>query len=272
MDLPHTLYFANFRVVDVIDILIVAVLLYELYKLTRGTAAVKMFWVIAIIFAIWKVAAYFQFTILSELLGELISVGIIAIIVLFQPEIRKFFTYIGDRRLLHFFSVKFGKQTTTDSFTREIEAVQEACRHMSNSKTGALIIFARHTPIDDFLNTGKVVDALPSSDLLENIFFKDSPLHDGAVIIKKHRIAAARCILPVSKNQSLPQGVALRHRSALGSTELTDALAVVVSEQTGTISFCKNGQMTHDITPSTLRMLLIENLTAEQKHSKKTSE
>lgn len=272
MDWPLVLSFINFRVIDALDILIVAILLYELYRLTRGTAAVKIFWVIAVIFMIWKVVAYFHFTMLSELLGELINVGIIAIIILFQPEIRKFFIYISDRRLLNFFSDKFGKQADTDAFTAEIEAVQEACRHMANTKTGALIIFARRTPLDDFLTTGEVLDALPSSDLLENIFYKNSPLHDGAVIIKNHRIAAARCILPVSKNRNLPQEVALRHRSAIGSTELTDAIAVVVSEQTGTISLCKNGQMIRDITPSTLRQMLIENLAEEQKHPSKPNE
>ena len=145
----------------------------------------------------------------------------------------------------------------------EIEAVKSACRHMSANMTGALIIFARQTPLDEFLNTGEVIDAKPSAELLENIFFKNSPLHDGAVIIKDHRIAAARCILPVSKNRDLPQEVGLRHRSALGATEFTDAIAVIVSEQTGNISICHNGQLTRDYTSSTLRQALEEMLTKE---------
>ena len=138
--------------------------------------------------------------------------------------------------------------------------MREACQEMAETKTGALIIFARQTPLDDYLSTGETIDAKPSAELLENIFFKNSPLHDGAVIIKDHRIAAARCILPVSKNKNLPQEVGLRHRSALGSTEFTDAIAVIVSEQTGTISICKNGQMTRDLTPSDLRQLLLTDL------------
>lgn len=263
MDWSQALHLVNFRVVDVIDILLTAVLLYELYRLTKGTAAIKMFWVIAVIFIVWKVAVYFQFTIMSELLGKLIDVGILAIIILFQPEIRKFFIYIGDGRLLHFFSDKFGRPSGTGAYAEEVEAVQEACRSMSDSKTGALIIFQRNTPLDDFLNTGETLDARPSANLLGNIFFKNSPLHDGAVIIKNHRIAAARCILPVSKNRSLPQGAGLRHRSALGSTELTDAVAVVVSEQTGIISVCKEGRMTRGLTPATLRHLLIQYLEEE---------
>ncbi|MDD6184612.1 MAG: diadenylate cyclase CdaA [Bacteroidales bacterium] len=255
--------FIDFRIVDVLDILIVAVLLFELYKLTKGTAAVKIFWMLALIYVIWKVVAFFHFTMLSDLMGELINVGVLAVIILFQPEIRKFMLYIGDGRLMRFFSERFAKQSKKTDYAKEIEEVKEACRHMSATKTGALIIFARQTPLDEFLNTGELIDAKPSAELLENIFFKNSPLHDGAVIIKNHRITAARCILPVSKNRDLPQEVGLRHRSALGATEFTDAVAVVVSEQTGNISVCHNGEMTRDLTSSTLRQMLDEILTKE---------
>ena len=257
------LNFVDFRIIDVLDILIVAVLLFELYKLTKGTAAVKIFWVLALLFVIWEVVSYFHFTMLSALMGEIMSVGVLAIIILFQPEIRKFLLYIGDGRVMHFFSERFAKQTKTSAYTEEIEAVKSSCRHMSATKTGALIIFARQTPLDEFLNTGEVIDAKPSAELLENIFFKNSPLHDGAVIIKDHRIAAARCILPVSKHRDLPQELGLRHRSALGATEFTDAIAVVVSEQTGNISICHNGELTRDYTSSTLRQALEEMLTKE---------
>lgn len=255
--------FIDFRIVDVLDILIVAVLLFELYKLTKGTAAVKIFWMLALIYVIWKVVAFFHFTMLSDLMGELVSVGVLAVIILFQPEIRKFLLYIGDGRLMRFFSERFVKQSKKTNYAEEIEAVKEACRHMSATKTGALIIFARQTPLDEFLNTGELIDAKPSAELLENIFFKNSPLHDGAVIIKNHRITAARCILPVSKNRDLPQEVGLRHRSALGATEFTDAIAVVVSEQTGNISICHNGEMTRNLTSSTLRQMLEEILTKD---------
>ena len=263
MGILATLSFIDFRIIDVLDILIVAVLLFELYKLTKGTAAVKIFWVLALLFVIWEVVSYFHFTMLSALMGEIMSVGVLVIIILFQPEIRKFLLYIGDGRVMHFFSERFAKQSKTSAYTEEIEAVKSSCRHMSATKTGALIIFARQTPLDEFLNTGEVIDAKPSAELLENIFFKNSPLHDGAVIIKDHRIAAARCILPVSKNRDLPQEVGLRHRSALGATEFTDAIAVVVSEQTGNISICHNGELTRDYTSSTLRQALEEMLTKE---------
>ena len=263
LDLAAIFSFVSFRIVDVLDILIVAVLLFELYKLTKGTAAVKIFWMLALIYVVWKVVAYFHFTMLSDLMGELVSVGVLAVLILFQPEIRKFLLYIGDGRMVHFFSDRFAKQNKNSAYVEEIEAVKSACRHMSANMTGALIIFARQTPLDEFLNTGEVIDAKPSAELLENIFFKNSPLHDGAVIIKDHRIAAARCILPVSKNRDLPQEVGLRHRSALGATEFTDAIAVIVSEQTGNISICHNGQLTRDYTSSTLRQALEEMLTKE---------
>lgn len=263
MTLAAIFDFVSFRIVDILDILIVAVLLFELYKLTKGTAAVKIFWMLALIYVIWKVVTYLHFTMLSDLMGELVSVGVLAVLILFQPEIRKFLLYIGDGRVIHFFSDRFAKQHQTSAYVKEIEAVKSACRHMSANMTGALIIFARQTPLDEFLNTGEIIDAAPSAELLENIFFKNSPLHDGAVIIKNHRIAAARCILPVSKNRDLPQEVGLRHRSALGATEFTDAIAVVVSEQTGNISICRNGTMTRDLTSSSLRQMLEEILTKE---------
>lgn len=261
--LPEALSFINFRIIDIIDILIFAVVLFELYKLTKGTAAVKLFWVLFSFYLAWKVIAFCHFTLLSGLLGELIDVGIIAIIILFQPEIRKFLLYIGDGRFVHFFSDKLVKKVAKDVYVTEIDAVREACHEMSLTKTGALIVFARETPLDEFLSTGEKLDAYPSAELLENIFFKNSPLHDGAVIIKNHRIAAARCILPVSSNPNLPQEVGLRHRSALGSTEMTDAIAVVVSEQTGTISICQHGTMTRKLSAAELRQMLFENLTKQ---------
>ncbi len=135
MDLAAILNFLEFRIIDVLDILIVAVLLFELYKLTKGTAAVKIFWVLALIYVVWKVVAYFHFTMLSDLMGELVSVGVLAILILFQPEIRKFLLYIGDGRVVHFFSDRFAKQSKSSIYSEEIEAVKKACRHMSATMT-----------------------------------------------------------------------------------------------------------------------------------------
>ncbi|MEG2071225.1 MAG: diadenylate cyclase, partial [Bacteroidales bacterium] len=194
------LNFINFRIIDVLDIFLVALLLFELYRLLKGTTAVRIFWGIASIFVIWKIVYYLQFTMLSEILGQVISVGVIALIVLFQPEIRKFLLYLGNSRFTKFANSLRGKKGNVGEFEEEIDSITRACKRMSSSKTGALIVLARTTPLVDFLNTGEKIDALVSRELLENIFFKNSPLHDGAVIIKNHRIAAARCILPVSKD------------------------------------------------------------------------
>ena len=261
MTLAAIFEFVSFRIVDVLDILIVAVLLFELYKLTKGTAAVKIFWMLALVYVIWKVVAYFHFTMLSDLMGELVSVGVLAVLILFQPEIRKFLIYLGDGRIVRFFSDRFAKQSKTSTYTEEIEAVKSACRHMSATKTGALIIFARQTPLDEFLNTGEVIDAKPSAELLENIFFKNSPLHDGAVIIKNHRIASARCILPVSQKTNIPGHYGLRHRAAIGVTEVNDCIALVVSEETGSISMVVNGEI-QTVKASELKELIEKELRA----------
>lgn len=251
--------FIKFRITDAIDILLVAVLLYEFYKLLKGTAAVKIFLGIAILFVIFKLAGLFHLVILSEIMGQVISVGMIALIVVFQPEIRSFLLLLGNTKFIKLLSGKFNRKYNPQHYHEDIEAVVRACKRMSVSKTGALIIMVRETPLDHFLNSGEKLDARVSRELLENIFFKNSPLHDGAVIIKNHRIAAARCILPVSKAENLPTDLGLRHRSAIGATTLTDALAIVVSEQTGQISVCKEGNLTRDISPIVLQQILTED-------------
>ena len=261
MELAAIFNFIHFRIIDVLDILIVAILLFELYKLTKGTAAVKIFWVLALIFVIYEVVSFFHFTMLSDLMGELINVGVLAIIILFQPEIRKFLLYIGDGRLVRFFSDRFTKQNKHNEFSEEIEEVKVACRHMSATMTGALIIFAKKTPLDEFLNTGEEIDAKPSAELLENIFFKNSPLHDGAVIIKDHRITAARCILPVTQKTNIPGHYGLRHRAAIGVTEVNDCIALVVSEETGIISMVTGGEI-RTINPTELRENIEKELRA----------
>ncbi len=255
--MPDALSFLNFRIIDVLDILIVAILLYELYKLTKGTAAVKLFWIIALFYVVWKAVAYLHFTLLSELLGEVINVGILAIIILFAPEIRKFLLYIGDGRLLRFFNEKLGRKEDTNAYQEEIEAVRDACHNMSATKTGALIIFARKTPLDEFLQTGKMLDARPNSELLENIFFKNSPLHDGAMIISNNKITAAACILPISHDLDIPKEFGLRHRAAKGISQETDALSIVVSEETGSISAAYNDVLKAHISAEELEHILM---------------
>lgn len=260
MDSPIALGFLKFGINDLVDILLIAILLYWLYRLLRGTGAVKIFWGVFIIFIVWNIASYYHLTMFSGLLGQIFSVGLIALIIIYQPEIRKFLAYIGNTRLTRFFKVHRKKKLSAEDYSEDIDSIVRACKRMSNSQTGALIILARATPLYDYLETGERIDSLISRELLENIFFKNSPLHDGAVIINNHRIAAARCILPVSHEENLPTDLGLRHRSAIGATQLTDALAIVVSEQTGQISLCKQGVITRDISPTVLNQMLKKEL------------
>lgn len=248
--------FIHFGIVDVIDILLFAVLLYQLYKLLRGTAAIRIFFTVVILFLLWKLMSVFHFRLLTSLMRQVISVGVIALFIIFQPEIRKFLLMLGNAKAVRFFSGRFHKNDVTKLAAEEIHNIVRACRRMSESKTGALIVLEKDTPLDEIIATGEHLDAIISRELIENIFFKNSPLHDGAMIIKNHRINSARCILPVSKRDDLSTDLGLRHRSAIGVTVLTDAIAVVVSEQTGNISLCQGGNLTHDVSPLVLEKTL----------------
>ncbi|MCQ2263200.1 MAG: diadenylate cyclase CdaA [Bacteroidales bacterium] len=245
--------FITFGLADVVDILLFAIILYYVYKLLRGTAAVRIFWVIVILYVLWKLLSALHINMMSAIIGQIISVGVIALFIVFQPEIRKFLLMISNTRLLKLF--RFHKKEDT-LFLPEINAVVRACRRMSDSKTGALIVFEKDTPLEEPIATGEKLDAIVSRELIENIFFKNSPLHDGALIIRNHRIAAARCILPVSDREDISTDLGLRHRSAIGVTVLSDAVVVVVSEQTGSISLCRAGDITHGISPVVLETML----------------
>lgn len=260
MTLLAALDFIKFTVTDFVDIILVGIILYELYTLLKGTAALRILWAIVIIYIIWKLTTLFQLTLLSQILGQVISVGVIALIIVFQPEIRKFLLYFGNNKFIKMISGRFHKKVDSSAYKEEINKVVRACRRMSNTKTGALIVFAGKTPLIDIIETGERLDAIVSRDLIENIFFKNSPLHDGAIIIDNQKIVAARCILPVTKDDKLPSNLGLRHRAALGATVLTDATAVIVSEQTGQISLCQKGEITYDISPIVLEQMLTEAL------------
>jgi uncharacterized protein (TIGR00159 family) len=197
---------------------------------------------------------------LSEILGQFISVGVIALIVVFQPEIRRFLLLLGtpgfiskkSKRFI-FWRINIGNENMLN-----IDPIIQACQKMSHSKTGALLVIAKKNELQTYVNTGEIIEANVSMQLLENIFFKNSPLHDGAVIIVNNRIRAARCILPVSGNRNISHDLGLRHRSAMGITEQSDAISIVVSEQTGMISYCKRGELNLNIQPSQLKDYLEE--------------
>jgi len=248
------------RWLDIIDILLVALMLYELYNLVKGTAAINILIGIIAIFLIWRLVKVLEMELLSEILGAFISVGFIALIVVFQPEIRKFLLLLGNPSFIRKKNRRFlfWRINYSNDENLKIDPIVQACFRMANSKTGALIVIGKINELEEYVATGELIDARISEQLIENIFFKNSPLHDGAMIILNDKITAASCILPVSKNENLPVEVGLRHRSGVGITEKSDAIAIVVSEQTGKISWCKNGELLVNVLPSKLKSLLEE--------------
>jgi len=234
----------NFGIVDFIDVILVALLLYYVYKLVKGTVAINIFIGIVIIYIIWKLTQALQMQLLSNILGGFISVGMFALIVVFQQEIRKFLLMIGSTNLSgkgkFFKSLKFIKSDTISE--TDVESIIAACNKMGASKTGALIVIERQNNLDFLTNTGDEMNIKVTQPIIESIFFKNSPLHDGAAIIEGNIVKATRVILPVSNETNIPMRFGLRHRAAVGISEKTDALAIAVSEETGQISYLKNGE------------------------------
>lgn len=236
--------FLNLRILDIVDIVFVAILLFYMYKLVKGTVAVNIFVGLVIVYLIGKLTQVLQMELLSSVLGEFIGVGMFALIVVFQQEIRKFLLMIGStnftqrKKLLS--QLRFVKDDT--QISTNIKAIVRACEAMGNTFTGALIIIQKSTNLDFVKNTGDIMNIEINQPILESIFHKSGPLHDGAVIVEDNKIIATRAILPVSNDRSIPLRFGLRHRAAVGITEKTDALALVVSEETGQISFLKDGE------------------------------
>jgi len=247
------------RVVDALDILIVALLVYYIYRMARGTNVMLIFWALLILLAAWRVADALGMRLLGAILSAVASVGLIALVVIFQPEIRKFLLFLGTKTQLDeslWKRIRFWRRQQQNRNTISYEAYVGACMHMSQSKTGALIVFKRRNEVEELINTGERIDALASSALIEALFFKNSPLHDGAVIAHGNSLLAARCILPVTSRLDIDPNLGLRHRSAIGVTEQLDVLSVIVSEETGAISYAIGGQIHHDISPVELRQAL----------------
>jgi len=250
--------FINFSFVDILDILMVTFILYQVYKLIKGTAAMNIFIAIILFYVIYLIVRALKMELMSMILGQFIGVGMIALIILFQQEIRRFLLHIGTRymtRSRNSFIRKFFHGKNIES-TAIAQIIAEACSNMSKKNTGALIVIGRTSSLQIYVETGDIIDAQMNIRLLENIFFKNAPLHDGAVIILNNNIFAARCVLPASENMNIPADFGMRHRAALGITEITDAIVVVVSEETGRISYVENGKIENNITPDRLRSLL----------------
>ena len=239
------LNFLDFRITDLIDILLVAILLFYLYRLVRGTVAINIFLGIVIIWAFWKGTQLLDMRMTSSLVGGFMQVGIIALIIVFQQEVRKFLLVLGStniankRRYIKHFKFLRQEGISTDL---DVDALLGACENMGRNGTGAILVVERDTSLDFIRSSGDSMQIEVNRPIIESIFFKNSPLHDGAAIIKGNYIVATRVILPVSRERSIPQRFGLRHRAAVGITERTDALALVVSEETGLISYIKNGE------------------------------
>ena len=254
--------FIHIRFLDLLDIILVAFLFYQLYRLVRGTIAINIFVGIFGVYLFWLLVKALNMELLSSILGQFIGVGVIALIIVFQQEIRKFLLILGGRyrtKQWRFFNKYFSKETKKwdDAVLAEIVS---ACESMSETRTGALMVFVRKSELGAVIETGDTLNADISARLLGSIFFNNSPLHDGAVIIAENKIKAARCILPTTENIYLPAKYGMRHRAAVGMTEKTDALTVVVSEETGEISLSVEGELLSGLRPEELHTRLDLNL------------
>lgn len=235
--------FLDFSFLDALDIFLVAILIYYTYKLLKGTVAINIFLGIAFIFLIWKITQILKMEMLSNILGYLLSGGVIALIIVFQQEIRKFLLMIGTTnvtsRTQFLKQLKFLKSEIT--LETDSDTLLSACQKMSKTKTGALIVIERTNSLDFLIKTGDNMNAEINEVLLESIFYKNSPLHDGATIIRDNYVVATRVILPISDSINIPSRFGLRHRAAFGVSEKTDAVCLLVSEETGEISYIKDG-------------------------------
>lgn len=253
-----------FGIKDLVDILLVAFLMYQCYKLVRGTGATNIFIGIIVFIVVWFLVTHiFHMELLGAIFDSVFSVGAIVLIVIFQNEIRRFFSQLGSSknwRLWGRLTKIFRSNKGEDQITVPVIKIVLACRNMARVKTGALIVIGRKANLSEFIDTGEHINAEVNTRLIENIFFKNSPLHDGAMIIVENRIVAAGAILPVSRNPDIPRYLGLRHRSALGITEKTDALCIIVSEETGTISMAVDGEFILNVTAEQLERLLTDKL------------
>lgn len=254
--------FITIRFLDILDIVMVALLLYQLYRLIKGTVAFNIVIGLFSLYLFWLVVRALNMELLGSIMGQFIGVGVLALIVVFHPEIRKFLVFIGTNynvnKLLSLDKLfSDGKHKTIN--TEQIDELVDACISMSKSKTGALIVITGISDLNDQVSTGEKMNARISSSLIRTLFFKNTPLHDGAVIVRGNRIAAAGCILPLTQKE-LDKSLGLRHRAAVGITENTDAICLVVSEERGSISFAKKGELKRRISKEVLTSLLEENI------------
>ena len=255
--------FLQLSLADILDILLLALLIYIVFRWIRGTSAMSIFVAIISLYVIRVIVSAFNMRLMTNIMETVLDVGVIAVIVIFQPEIRKFLMrlgsrYMNSRRGKALMDRILGKdrRTSNTSNTEAVNDLAEACRRMSEDKTGALIVLAHKASLEEIISTGDRIDAAIHRRLITNLFFKNSPLHDGALVIAGERIVAARCTLPITERVNIPANFGMRHKAAIGITEETDADAIVVSEETGKVSFVKGGTVTPIQNINELKLLL----------------
>jgi uncharacterized protein (TIGR00159 family) len=249
--------FVKFGIKDLIDILLVAYLLYQLYRLMKDSGSINIFIGILVFIGCWVIVSQvLEMRLLGSIFDKLVSVGVLALIVLFQDDVRKFLVTVGSHRRWENF-LRFLRKNRQEKVEKtDIMPIVMACMSMSKTKTGALIVIEKNLPLNEIIRSGETINADVNQRLIENIFFKNSPLHDGAMIIRHKQIIAAGCILPVSHDLNIPKELGLRHRAAMGVSQETDALAIIVSEETGGISVAHKGQFHLRLTAEELERIL----------------
>lgn len=260
---------STFRIVDIIDILAIALVIYYSIGLVKETRAMQLVRSIGVVFVIYFLANYLDMITLKFLLQKILDVGIIVLVVLFQPELRRALERLGRSRFTEIGRIGISSSLDNIKVSEAIEAIITACGMIISRKDGALIVIERETRLGDIINTGTIVDAEPSAELIANLFFHNSPLHDGAMIIRNARVYAAGCFLPLSDTTEINKEMGTRHRAGLGMSEVSDAISIIVSEERGTISYAKESRMYEDVTPAQLREVLEEALLIPEKPKKR---
>ena len=261
-----TFDFLQMKIVDILDIILLGVIIFLAFRWLRGSSAMSIFVAIVSLYLIRVLVGAFDMRLMTAIMDMILDVGVLALIVIFQPEIRKFLIRLGNRYMNNakgreIIDKILGKKNGTNmSASEEVNEITEACRRMSEEKTGALIVITHKNPLEEVIGTGDKIDAGIHRRLITNLFFKNSPLHDGALVISGDRIVAARCTLPITERTNIPANYGMRHKAAIGITEESDADAIVVSEETGKISFVKNGSVTAINNINELKLLLNASL------------
>lgn len=260
--------FLEVSLADILDIFLLGLIIFFAFKWLRGSSAMSIFVAIVSLYLIRVMVSAFNMRLMTALMETVLDVGVLALIVIFQPEIRKFLISLGNRYMNNaqgraIINKILGKEGTGAAGGEAVNNLTEACRRMSEDKTGALIVLAHKTPLDDIISTGDRIDAAIHRRLIMNLFFKNSPLHDGAMVISGNRITAARCTLPITERTDIPAYYGMRHKAAIGITEISDADVIVVSEETGRISFVKSGTVTPIQNINELKLLLNASMEEE---------